>query len=512
MLENIQPMFWEAAAEYWPYVVGGGMMVGSACALLPQPTYRNGFLTASGAKRLGFTGGDVPLGKINGTVVTAPKESFVFGLGPTGGGKTQSLIYPAIGNAGGRSLVVFDYKGDITEATAYMRSLQGPTFILDPGEGATNHYNPYADLPMDSWDRVLDLHSWIMDNSRSHQFYGPIAHTLNSAAAMHLLHGNYRDKTMPGMYDLLAAGDWKKVLGNSPIEQVRRAIGTLQGNTEKEINASISSVLGWLSRDGVRRVMGKSDFKMTDLQYGKDGPVTLYIKLPAGSASTLTPFARVIIGMLIDTIMRTPASIGKDISERRGGTIIIDEVKALALPDIGKLFTAARSFDWRLVLANQLLGEVRDMYGKTIEGNCTSILFFRLQDMDDIRLMSQMMATVPQVKTSTTTSNKGDRSVRREVVDVPLMPAGDIIAMEKHKVICGVIDGHRVKMQTNYAEEMFKGLLNHPFEVSVKTPLPNPWKKVGMNVKAFENEEDAGEVPGVDCGGKRHNATEKLRA
>jgi hypothetical protein len=116
------------------------------------------------------------------------------------------------------------------------------------------------------------------------------------------------------------------------------------------------------------------------------------------------------------------------------------------------------------------------------------------------------------VKKSTSQSSNGVRSERREEVDVPLMPAGDIIAMEKHKVICGVIDGHRVKMKTNYAEDMFKGLLHHPFEVTRHKAIPNHWKRIGMKVTPFEDEETAGIVPRLETGGERQSVKSKVKA
>ncbi len=450
-------------------IAGGLMLAGGAIALMPRREKRRGFLTKAGAIRHGYTGGEVPLGRIGRQQITAPKESFTLCIGPTGRGKTLSFIQNAILAAGNRSLVVFDYKGDLTEDTAYARSLVGPVYILDPGSDRTNHYNPYVDIPVGDLDMVTNVHQWIVP-ADGHSFYAPIAAELFAAAAAHVLHTS-PVKTPPAVWDFLSRQGWHEELSTSPIANARAVAANIAGNTSREIAGSILSLLGWLKHSGVRRVMGTSEFRMADIQTQL---CTVYIRLPAASRDTLIPYARMIIGMLTQSLMASETRSIHGATKRHGLTIVIDEVRELQLPNIDRLLSAGRSFGANIILANQMLAGIRDLYGLTVEGNCTTKLFFAPATPSEAKIMSQIMGSYEEKIVRQ--KWRGSNTFRTDVVDRPVMSESDILKIPKYRRIACNIDGNSLWLRTNYAPKMFAAVHGKPYAMHHYPTIDvDPW-------------------------------------
>lgn len=468
-----------AVLPYAPVVIGGGMAwFGIKNALFPE-LKNKGWLTPAGVVKEGLTGGTIPLGTI-GTfmkeTVTAPKESFLLAIGPTGSGKTKNLIESIIFSDTENSQVIFDYKGDLFKATAHARSQVGPVYLLDPSGGATNHYNPYVDIPVGDVATIRDFHSWLIPQG-GHEFYSPMASALFFAAGAHVLHTPGFEKTMPAVHDFLSRENWAEELQKSTVPEARNVVGSMDKNTRAAITGSKQNYLGWLDYAGVRDVMSKSDFRLTDLQ-SAEKPFTIYIRLPEQSRKTMMPFARAVIGMLAITLMKSETEAVDGSRKVRGVTFIIDEAKQLALPNIETFLAAGRSFGGRVVIASQLLSELQDMYGDTIEGNCKTQVFFRLQLLKDAEHVSRSFGTRKVIKRHVTQSyshHGHTKSVRLEEKEQPLLTPTDIMQLPNHKRVVANIDGRAVKLRTIYAPDRFKTVRGKPFNVAACEAVPNAW-------------------------------------
>ena len=481
MLELLQDL---VQPHHVALAAGGSILAIGAYAALPGPSMKNGWLTAHGAKRHGLIGGTIPLGtmgRIFKDTITAPKESFILAIGPTGYGKTKNLIENIIFADTNNSQFIFDLKGDLLKATAHARSKVGPVYVLDPSGGPTNRYNPYVDIPVGDIASIKDFHSWIVPQG-GHQYYTPVAVELFGAAAMHILHCEGHKKTMPAMYSFLSSDNWIDVLKKSPIEESAAFANGIDTNTASAIKGSVVSLLGWLGYPAIRTIMGQSDFRLTDVQSAEE-PFTIYIRLPEQSRRTMMPFARAIIGMLTMTLMKSEELAADGKSKQRGVTMVIDEVKQLALPNIGTFLSAGRSFGGRVVMASQLISEVRELYGKVIEGNCTTQLFTRTQDIDEATHISKMLPKRVVQKRSVThssSSHGSGRSVRVDEIEEPIMTPTDVMKLPKHRCLVGVVDGHPVKLDTIYAPKAFADIRGKPFEVTQHEALSNQWDEVQM--------------------------------
>lgn len=485
---------------------GASMLFGAGYIAMPAPDFKDGWLTKAGARRHGLTGGSIPLGtmgRVFKETITAPKESFILCIGPTGSGKTKNLIENIIFNDKDNSQVVFDLKGDLLKATAHARSKLGPVYVLDPSGGPTNHYNPYIDIPVGDSAMIKDLQGWLIAKSRNDspatEFYNSSAFNLSCAATEHVLSCEGYEKTMPAIFAFLRGKKWLAALQKSPVQYAREvSAGITEFMVDKNIS-TITALLHWLDYPGVKNVMSKSDFKFTDIQSATD-PVTIYIRLPEQSRKNLMPFARVIIGMLTMSLMKSEKFAIDGAEKKRGVTFIIDEMKQLALPNIDTFFSAGRSFGGRVVVASQILSEVRDLYGKVVEGNCTTQLFTRTQDIDEATHISKMLpmhAVRKSNVTHSTSSHGNSRSVRIDDVEEPLMTATDVMKLPKHRCLVGVVDGHPVKLNTIYAPKAFADVREKPFTVTSYNELQNPWEDMQMQCSSTPSMTETSFTPRV---------------
>lgn len=100
-------------------------------------------------------------------------------LGPTGSGKTQSVLSPLLAQdlAGGRGATVVDPKGDFAEfAIAELNRLGRPYTLLRPGDPASGRINPMDGTPSESAETVV----YAFDRAfpGSHPFYRPLGQNL----------------------------------------------------------------------------------------------------------------------------------------------------------------------------------------------------------------------------------------------------------------------------------------------------------------------------------------------
>lgn len=470
------------AKQNWMPIAGGAAFMAGYAAIAGDKDYRRGWLTPSGARRHGLTGGNILLGRMGGPFgvdITAPKESFILAIGPTGHGKTKNLIENVIFSDTESSQVIFDLKGDLVEATAYARSLVGPVYILDPSGGPTNHYNPYGDIPAGDLAMIKDYHSWIVPQG-SHDFYGPVAIELFQAAGTHVLHTAGYGKTMPGMHDLLTTENWIQVLKSSPVDAVRKIAANLDGNTAREIKASVLRYLGWLEYPSIQKMMSQSDFRLSDIQTSEK-PCTVYIRLPEQSRTTMMPFARAVLGMLAMCLMKAERYSVSGEEKKRGVTIVIDEAKQLALPNIDVFYAAARSAGCRIVMASQLISEIRKLYDKSVEGNSSTQLFTRTASFEESKYVSDILPKPMMREKKTTrrfapTGLYSGRNTSVEEKEIPLLTQSDVMRLPKHKVLVGIVDGLPVRMRTIYAPRRFAEIRGKPFSVVNPVPVPNPWE------------------------------------
>lgn len=482
----------EFARPYAIPAIGGAAFMSAYYAIATDTDYKNGWLTASGARRNNLTNGNIPLGRVgrfSKQTITAPKESFILAIGPTGHGKTKNLIENIIFSDKENSQVIFDLKGDLIEATAYARSLVGPVYVLDPSGGPTNHYNPYIEIPPGNLAMIKDYHSWIVPQG-SHEFYGPIASDLFFASGAHILHCSGYDKTMPGMYGFLTTEGWLEKLKESPIESVRQVAMSLQGNTAREITASILRYLGWLSYPSVKHIMSKSELRLSEIQTA-DKPFTVYIRLPEQSRLTMMPFARSILGMLAMCMMKSEKYSISGERKRRGVTIVIDEAKQLALPNIDTFYSAARSAGARIVMASQLISEIRELYKKSVEGNSSTQLFTRTASFEESKYVADILPkhTITRKTVTKRYESKGftdGKNIRYDEMEDPILTQSGVMKLRKYKDLVGIVDGHPVKMTTIYSPKEFKSVRGKPFKVTNVAEIQNPWDDPSIEMQETE--------------------------
>lgn len=487
LLGSVSPYAWQAfdaVKPYAPFVLGGGLALYSASNLLTPKLEKNGWLTAEGARNHGLTGGDVPLGKVGlffKETITAPKESFVFAVGPTGSGKTKNLIENIIFGDKGNSMVVFDLKGDLLKATAHHRSTLGPVYVLDTSGGPTNHYNPYVDIPVGNLSMLRNFHMWLapeVGKRGENPFYNAKGDVAMYTAAAHILQCGGFEKSLAGVCKLLVnTPGWDTILKESPIDAVRERAAGFTGKVLGEIPSTVSRLMDWVFDEHAAKVISKSDLRLTDMQAGPK-PCTIYIRLPEQSRETMMPFARAVIGMLTMTLMGSETHSLDGREKVRGVTFIIDEVKQLALPKIETFLSAGRSFGGRVIMASQLVSEVRELYGPSVEGNCTTHLFFRTQSIDEAEHISETLPKRTIIKERVTHSigTRGrTKSVNKETVEEPLLTPTGVMKLTKHKDIVGVVDGYPVRMRSVYSPKEYAAVRGKPFTVQAYDEVPNPW-------------------------------------
>ncbi len=321
------------------------------------------------------------------------RHILLFGL--NGAGKSTRFLIELLMTAIGRSLVVYDVKGELAAQTAAQRRRLSRVFILNP---FNLHVDLYPDLagdkfnPLEFLDPASDhfysdvsalAHALIEINDRETQKHFPeSAQGLLIALIMWEVTLARREGRMPSLFNVRTMLTEAEELGPGPdgkrqvvkglkltvarmIDEGGSMIAGLVGEFVREHGlgeiASIGSAAKTPTRWLIDPLMGASlEGHGVDFRRLRDEPITVYVILPPGEISEFRPWSR----MVVTAALRAQYRPG-----RVGTLFVLDEFFAALghMKVIEDVWAQVRGYGIQLMPIVQSVTQLEKLYGKAWE-------------------------------------------------------------------------------------------------------------------------------------------------
>jgi type IV secretion system protein VirD4 len=297
-------------------------------------------------------------------------------LGPTGSGKTRSIVIPSILDHRG-SMVVVDVKGELFRTTRRHAEHGGRQVMLIDPFGLLPEYKAIgvdllqsvaeADDPASAARCVAESFS-PTDGGRD-MFWSSSGNSL-LAAAIHdaaTRRGRLGDgpRSFSDVIDLLTGDDVvysiARMLDNDatiPAEAHRGFATFLQMPeiTRGGVLASAQAPLRLLSGRGLRQALSAGDVDLASLTRGDE--VAIYIAWPPTALKSHGPALRLMLSVFLDAIFRRTAP------PSRSTLFMVDEAGTIGpVPQIETAFTLARGYGCRVTAVFQSIHQLEECYG-----------------------------------------------------------------------------------------------------------------------------------------------------
>jgi type IV secretion system protein VirD4 len=349
-------------------------------------------------------------------------------IAPNRSGKGRGCIMPALLTFAG-SCVVNDPKGENCAVTARRRRELGQAVrILNPFRElglSTDSLNPLdfmdpegEDL-REQADMVADMLVLVHAGDRD-AHWSDEAKALISGLVLHVVTSEPPERRhLPRVRELLTDDQdtWAGTLlamqdSKAAGGLVRRAANRFLQKSPEEASGVISTAhrhTEILDEPRLVRVLSSSSFSLTDLRTSR---TTLYLILPPDRLPLYSRWLRLMYGLTINTLSRTPRRAGKP-----PVLVIVDEAKALGyMKPLETATSLLAGYGLQLWTFWQDLAQLKGTYRDTwttFESNAGVTQVFDVRDGEAARYWSQAVGTTT-VKGKSTGRNRGSSDGRAE--------------------------------------------------------------------------------------------------
>lgn len=240
--------------------------------------------------------------------------------------------------------------------------------------------------------------------------------------------------TLADVYELLTNSDFRNPQGGIAYEMAtlggpaRSAAALLTQSAEETIGgvmANAFSHMRWLESQGMREMLGASDFSALDLN---NGHTTVYFVLPP---ELLGVHQRVL--RLMTTTFISAALKGRKEKGKPATLFEIDECFAIGqLEILTKAAALLRGFGARARFFYQNIGQMRELYGRNAEtffANAGQVQFFALNDDEGAEYVSKRLGKRRLWRKSKTKTKEGVRVESEPAGIAPLRDGPEIARM-----------------------------------------------------------------------------------
>jgi type IV secretion system protein VirD4 len=424
-------------------------------------------------------------------------------------GKGVSLLVPNLLGYQG-SAIVIDPKGELTQITAGRRGmgtkaggagLQQLVFALDPfGENRrwkSACFNPLDELNADSDEAIADA-GMMADALIQHPEYGErhwseSAQGLLQALILLVTCHAPQDRNLPMMRDLLtlchplvreAAAKAKSsemsallaLLETCPNEKVARKCWAVarqfRDMGERERGSVLSTArtqTDWLDDPPMRAMLGRSDFALADLKRKR---VTVYLCLPSRRKSTHYKWLRLMIGLALTALERTPGKPQPPV------LFLLEEFPTLGhMRSVEQAAGLMAGFGVKLWTVMQDLSQLREHYPKSWEtfvANAGVLTAWGNPDENTKEYLSKKLGRTTLRENVATGASlgsmlHGNAGTREDLRDVALLAPHEIervFAREMGRLLVKAAgrDPLILSRAIYYADTRFAGLFDPPLE------------------------------------------------
>lgn len=385
-----------------------------------------------------------------GALVVSPglggDEGHVKVVAETRSGKTSGIVLPTLLTQHEQSVVIWDAKRELWEATALWR-FSGKAGEWGKGEGEAKpsvpvrfeplsetswRYNPLLEVrpgPAAVGDAMAIARALIPANHPGKdQFWVDAPYDLLASAILHVLYAE-EDKSLAGVARFLATPGvpieetletMRKTrhVDGKPLEAVASAAAALLNMAEKtrgEVFGTTHAQLSKLVKDPrvAAATSGESEFRPWELQYGRH-PMSLYLVPPIDPTAreTVLPLMRLVLNQILGRLHDgPPAGVVSD-EKPRPSVLLLDEFPTIGpLPAFEGTLSTVGGRGVRAVLVVQNDAQLEHHYGKTgaatISANCATKVVFAASHYGTAELISHEIGSETRQVEHVTHQNKG---------------------------------------------------------------------------------------------------------
>ncbi|MFZ2619749.1 MAG: type IV secretory system conjugative DNA transfer family protein [Alphaproteobacteria bacterium] len=350
------------------------------------------------------------LGRYEGQFLRFKKMGHLITFAPTRSGKGVGHVIPNLLDHPG-SVVVNDIKGENYAISHRYRSQFTDVYTFAPFAETSNSLNPLdfvrvsTEYEMDDVQLIVGM--MIEMNDKSDPFWDRAAQEMITGLIFHVLHNSppeLRNLSEVRYLLMMDEKDFTNVLDSmakSKHELVQRYGNAIKKHTEKVMSSVLAvakaQTLIWDS-PRLKSVTMSSDFNPMWL---KERPCSLYIVIPPEYLDTYKPIMRLMTGIVIASLARTPKRPQHPV------LYLIDEFPALGyMPNIESAIGWLAGYGVSLWLFIQDLSQIKANYQKwdSLVANCSVRAAFGTNDVETAKVLSDMMGTTTVTSRGTGTS------------------------------------------------------------------------------------------------------------
>lgn len=437
---------------------------------------------------------------------------------PSGSGKTVAICVPSL-LSWTQSVVVWDTKRELYQATAGWRGTFSRVVRFEPTSPTSGRYNPLAEIRKGSDAEVRDTQAIAemladpegkgdsSDNENARHFRLSAQKLLETL----ILHVVYTEKnpTLPRVAELLTQpveedsepkmvegpnGECVEVEGKESGEEssnlkrllevvaATKHLGTrahpavvagareMLARREQElasVQSTVAVALGSYSSDPMlARAVSASDFRLSDLMHGRT-PTSVYLVSPPSDLTRLRPLMRLLLNQMVRRLTEENAS-GGGAQAKHKLLFLLDEFPTLGRMNvISEGIAYFRGFGIKLVLITQSVKQLAERYGEknSIADNCDLRLTYHANEPSTGEYVSKELGTATYQKRSESVSGeagvvfgKKQSSTSMQEHARPLMTADEVGRLPRDQAILfgGGAAPYRGKKVIYYDDERFK--------------------------------------------------------
>lgn len=343
----------------------------------------------------GILGGKdgVVLGKTkSGEYLIDNGDQHVKVIAPTGSGKTVGLAIPTLLNWHG-SVIVNDIKGELWEHTSGWRSKFSYCIAFNPSSRSTARFNPLLEVRRGD-NEVRDVQNIVEmltnpDGTAKEDHWTKEASAYLLGVILHVLYTR-ENKSLEGVYyflndpskelddllnEMLQTEHYGVGAGSHQVITARaRAMLNKSKNEKTSVHSSAAGYLSLFADPVVAAATSESDFRIDDLQRGKNR-VSLYCIIPPGDLNRLRRLYRLVFNQIMSRLSEEHDTAKDNFKV----LFLLDE-----FPSLGKLpiFEVAlgymRSYGVKAMLISQDYTQLIAHYGanNSIVSSCHIRVYF----------------------------------------------------------------------------------------------------------------------------------------
>lgn len=381
---------------------------------------------------------------------TGGDEGHIKVLAETRSGKTSGIVTPTLLTQYLQSMVVWDTKRELWEATALWRlsgrAAEGPALgrrprgspvpsipvRFEPCSPDSAHYNPLLEVrrgPHAVGEAMAIARALIPANHPGKdQFWADAPYDLLSSAILHVLHAE-PDKSLAGVHRFLSDPSRKLEetlkrmrdtahVDGQPMEAIASSAAALLNMADKtrgEVFGTTHAQLAKLVKDPLvaEATSGFSDFRPWEFQYGPH-PLSLYLVPPQDPTAreTVLPLLRLVLNQILGRLHAAPPDCVHADTACRPTVLMLDEFPTIGpLPAFDATLSTIGGRGVRAVLVCQNEAQLEHHYGRTaaatISANCATKVVFAANHFPTAEAISNEIGSETRQVEHTTQQNKG---------------------------------------------------------------------------------------------------------